>query len=126
MSDWQAGIRKHRGCRDSVLLLRVIYDNIIRGKKKCVVTYIDYTAAFDSVSHKYIDAALKKAKASRKTRAIFRAIYAVAQGQARVQGADGYHYSKTFKLCRGVVQGDSSSSWHWTSSFRLKTPKVTA
>ena len=62
-------------------------------------------------SHKYLDEALKKAGASRKTRALFRAIYAVAQGQARVQGVDGKRYSRTFKLRRGVVQGDIISPW---------------
>ena len=107
LSDWQAGFRKERGCRDNVLLLRVIYDNIIRNKTNCVVTYIDFAAAFDSVSHKYIDAALGKAGASRKTRAIFRAIYKAAQGAARVQGLDGEKvYSHTFNICRGVIQGD--------------------
>ena len=30
LSDWQSGFRSGRGCRDNVLLLRVIYDNIIR------------------------------------------------------------------------------------------------
>ena len=111
LSDWQAGFRAHRGCRDNILLLRVIYDNVIRRNKRCVVTYIDYTAAFDSVSHKYLDVALKKAGASRKTRALFRAIYSVAQGQARVQGVEGKRYSRTFKLNRGVVQGDIISPW---------------
>jgi hypothetical protein len=107
LSDWQAGFRKQRGCRDNVLLLRVIYDNIIRNKTNCVVTYIDFAAAFDSVSHKYIDAALGKAGASRKTRAIFHTIYAAAQGVARVQGLDGEKvFSHTFDIFRGVIQGD--------------------
>ena len=46
-SDWQSGFRKGRGCRDNILLLRLLYDNIIRGDKFCTVTYIDYAAAFD-------------------------------------------------------------------------------
>ena len=42
-----------------------------------------------------------------KTRAIFRAIYAAAEGTARVQGLDGKHiYSEEFKIRRGVIQGD--------------------
>ena len=64
-----------------------------------MVTYIDYSAAFDSVSHKYIDGALKKAGASRKTRAIFRSIYAAAAGVARVNGTDGKHsFSGAFDI----------------------------
>ena len=46
-SEWQAGFRAHRGCRDNVLLLRLLYDQIILKKKKYIVTFIDYTAAFD-------------------------------------------------------------------------------
>ena len=63
--------------------------------------------SFDFVSHKYLDRALKKAGASRKTRAIFRAIYRAAAGTARVNGVDGEKvYSKIFEVRRGVIQVD--------------------
>ena len=87
LSEWQAGFRSDRGCRDNTLLLRVTYDQCVKGNKKCLVTFIDFAAAFDSVSHRYLDHALGEAQASRKTRAMFRAIYAAAQGAARVKGA---------------------------------------
>ena len=107
LSEWQAGFRGARGCRDNVLLLRVIYDQFVKGNKKCVVTFIDFAAAFDSVSHRFLDHALKKAKASRKTRAMFREIYKAAAGAARIKGPDGqFTFSKTFNIERGVVQGD--------------------
>ena len=107
LSEWQAGFRGGRGCRDNVLLLRVIYDQKIRGNKKCVITFIDFEAAFDSVSHKFLDEALGKAGASRKTRTLFRAIYAAAQGAARILGPDGkFTLSKIFNIARGVIQGD--------------------
>ena len=57
LSEWQAGFRSGRGCRDNTLLLRVIYDQYIKGNKKCVITYIDFAAAFDSISHRYLDKA---------------------------------------------------------------------
>ena len=107
LSDWQAGFRAERGCRDNILLLRTLYDFIIRGNKKCVVTFIDYKAAFDSVSHKFIDSVLARAKVSRKCRAIFRAIYAAAKGMVRVNGILGKKiFSEKFDIGRGVVQGD--------------------
>ena len=110
LSDWQAGFRGGRGCRDNVLLLRVIYDNVILHKKDCVVTFIDFAGAFDSVSHKFLDKALRKAGASRKSRALFRAIYEAATGTARVLGLDGNNsYSHTFDIDRGVIQGDIMS-----------------
>ena len=107
LSDWQAGFRKQRGCRDNVLLLRVLIDVILKQKKNVCLTFIDYSAAFDSVSHKFLDRSLAKAGASRKTRAMFRAIYAAASGIARVRGLNGQTiYSESFKVRRGVIQGD--------------------
>ena len=107
LSDWQAGFRAERGCRDNVFLLRALYDHIILGKTNCVVTFIDYKAAFDSVSHKYIDSVLARAKVSRKCRAMFRAIYEAAKGMVRVNGVLGQKiFSEIFNIGRGVVQGD--------------------
>ena len=75
-----------------------------------MVTYIDFAAAFDSVSHRFLDAALGKAGATRKTRSLFRTIYAAAQGTARIQGEDGtISMSKFFEVRRGVIQGDVMS-----------------
>ena len=72
-----------------------------------MVTFIDYTAAFDSISHKFLDKTLAAADASNKSRAIFRAIYKAANGIARVRGTDGaYILSGKFNICRGVIQGD--------------------
>ena len=109
LSEWQAGFRPERGCRDNILLLRVLFDQALQRGENLVVTYIDYSAAFDSISHKFLDKSLKKAGASRKTRAIFRAIYDAAEGTARVRGLNGnniYIYSESFKVRRGVIQGD--------------------
>ena len=48
-----------------------------------------------------------KAGATRKTRAIFRAIYAAATGVAKVSGTQGKRvFSEPFDIARGVVQGD--------------------
>ena len=106
-SKWQAGFRSKRGCRDNTLLLRVLYDQVINNNRACIVTYIDYTAAFDSVSHKFMDATLANAGASAKSRAIFRAIYNAAAGITRVNGTDGGKiFSGVFNVGRGVIQGD--------------------
>ena len=71
------------------------------------MTFIDYSAAFDTISHKFMDETLANAGASRKSRAIFRAIYSAATGIARVRGIDGQTiFSEAFKVRRGVIQGD--------------------
>ena len=80
---------------------------MIKNKKSCVVTYIDYTAAFDSISHKISDRTLAAVGASRNSRAIFHAIYRAAKVITRVRDVDGkYEFSVKFKICRGVIQGD--------------------
>ena len=60
-----------------------------------------------NISHKFLDRSLARAGASRKTRAMFRAIYKATEGMTRVRGLNGQHiYSETFKVRRGVIQGD--------------------
>ena len=84
-----------------------MYDHFIKNNLKCVVTFIDFADAFTSTSHKFIDQTLKKAKASRKTRALFRAIYKAAFDTVKLNGTDGkLSFSRTFDIARGVVQGD--------------------
>ena len=39
ISEWQAGFRAHRGCRDNLLLLRILYDSVINNNSSCVITY---------------------------------------------------------------------------------------
>ena len=75
---------------------------------RAVITYIDFVAAFDSVSHRFLDESMEEAKCRFKTRAIFRAIYRSATAQVRVQPPGGGDPIKTkpFDVNRGVVQGD--------------------
>ena len=63
LQDWQAGFRQGRGCRDNVLILRTLVDKMLKEGKPLVLTFIDYSAAFDSVTHKFLDTALGEAKA---------------------------------------------------------------
>ena len=71
-----------------------------------------YKAAFDSVSHKFINNTLASAGVSIKTtRQIFRVIYTNTSGVVR--RLNGIHgkiiYSNFFNIGRGVVQGDMIS-----------------
>ena len=56
---------------------------------RAFIVFIDFVAAFDSVSHKLLDAAMKAAGASDKCRAVFRAIYAKASAKVRVWSENG-------------------------------------
>jgi hypothetical protein len=109
LQDWQAGFRQRRGCRDNIHILRTLIDQVMAEGRRIAITYIDYSAAFDSVSHKYIDKALKDAGASPKTRAMFRAVYRAASAITKVAGPDGeVIFSEAFPVRRG-----SSSRGHY-------------
>jgi len=72
-----------------------------------IATFIDFVAAFNTVSHHFLDQAQAEAEVPDKCRAILRAIYESATAMVRVTDADGtYVFSKLFPVDRGVIQGD--------------------
>ena len=85
----------------------MLYDNIIRKNTSCVVTYMDFEESIDSISHKYVDVALKYVVGSRKSRVLFRQIYKSPRGTAKINGVYGrVTTSKFFGEYQGVVQGE--------------------
>ena len=92
------------------MIMRTIFEDALEQGKELCATFIDYSAAFDSVSHKFIDATLADAGASVKTRRMFRAIYGAANAVTKVNDTDGsVSYSDSFPIRRGVLQGDITS-----------------
>ena len=88
--------------------------------EKLYSTFIDYSAAFDSVSHKFLDRALKRAGASNKTRVLFRAIYRAASAYTEVNSTDDTVVrSQPFPVNRGVIQGDILSPLFFILALEL-------
>ena len=80
---------------------------LLREKREAVMTFIDYTAAFDTESQLFLDEALSCAGVSVKIRRIIQSIFSVAQGCARQRNADGSTTeSELFDISRGILQGD--------------------
>ena len=103
----EAGFRRERGCRDNVLLLRLLMDAVLRAGKQAVVTFIDYRAALDTISHRFLDESLTAAGVQPKIRRIVNAIYAEATGMVRLRLPSGETMcSMPFPVRRGVIQGD--------------------
>ena len=64
LPDNQYGFRRLRGTRDAIFVLQQIVQNVVRNAQDAYVAFIDFTAAFDSVSHKFLDRCLKQMGAS--------------------------------------------------------------
>ena len=81
---------------------------ILREQRRAVVTFIDYTAAFDSESQLFIDEALSKAGVSVKCRRIIQCVFKAASGCVHLHNPDGTEsFSDIFYIARRVLQGDS-------------------
>ena len=88
--------------------------------KSIAVTFIDYSAAFDSVSHLFLDTTLKDSGVSVKLWAMFRAVYQSASAYTTVATADGKKVkSDIFPIDRGVVQGDITSTLYFILALEL-------
>ena len=80
---------------------------ILREQRRAIVTFIDYTAAFDTESQLFLDEALGCANVSPKLRRIVQSIFRAASGCVRIRNADGTTVLlDPFDISRGVLQGD--------------------
>ena len=80
---------------------------LLREGRQAVVTFIDYTAAFDTESQLFLDEALHSADVPVKLRRVIDSIFSAASGRIRVRNPDGTtDISEPFDISRGVLQGD--------------------
>ena len=59
IDDWQAGFRAARGCRDNTFILRTLCQQVMALGERLALTFVDYSAAFDTVSHKFLTKPLR-------------------------------------------------------------------
>ena len=79
-------------------------------RSAAVITYIDFTAAFDSISHQYLLKALHEYGVPLKYCRLVKAIYDSAKVRVRLQEPGGEKtYSRNINVRRGVIQGDIPS-----------------
>ena len=133
LPDSQAGFRPARGTRDNICILKWTVEMLLREGREAVITFIDYTAAFDTESQKFLDEALGTAGVSAKVRRVIQAIFRVAHGCVRLRKNDGtFAQSDQFDISRGVLQGDIFSPvafiaglWHIFSKHDIPGAGVT-
>jgi Reverse transcriptase (RNA-dependent DNA polymerase) len=101
----QEGFRSGRGCADNVFVLRAAINYAIRNINctKLDITLIDFTQAFDTVSHEFLQTACIEHGIPPKYCRLIQAIYRKATGY--VKGFKG-SMSEPFGIFRGVLQGD--------------------
>lgn len=82
-------------------------DSVLKAGEEAIATFIDYSEAFDTISHRFLDESLASAGVSTKVRRIIRAIYSSATGMARIRQPSGETaLSGPFEIRRGAIQGD--------------------
>ena len=114
LSEMQAGFRKGRGCRDNILILVMTVHHLLKsaeqGISKGVIAYIDFTAAFDTISHSFLLQSLRDYEVPPKYCRLVQAIYQSAAVKVRLQEPGGHRtYSRKVNVRRGVIQGDIPS-----------------
>lgn len=105
LSDWMFAFLRGRSTADVHYIARQLYRAICLRGQQAAAVHVDYSSAFDSLSHIYVFNALKAAGASCKTRQIFKAIYLNARVVAKV----GASLSEPFSVGRGCLEGDINS-----------------
>ena len=82
---------------------------VLQEGRQAVVTFIDYSAAFDTESQLFLDSALAETGISSTVRGIVQAIFAAARGVVHIRQQDGgVAISEPFNIEIGVLQGESS------------------
>ena len=100
--DGDAGRPSSRYARECAL--KWFIQMILREGRQAVITFIDYSAAFDTESQLFLDEALAEAGVDAKIRRIVQAIFAAATGVVRMRQADGsVELSNPFNIARGVL-----------------------
>ena len=103
LPDSQAGFRPARGTRDNICILKWTINMLLQEEKPAVVTFIDYSAAFDTESQLFLDEALQAANVPIKLRRIIQSVFKAATGCVRINKPNGEQAtSEAFNMWRSA------------------------
>ena len=105
LSDWHHAFLRGRGTPDVHYIANQLFRAICLRGERAAAVHVDYSSAFDSISHIYLFHAIEKAGASSKTLQLYKAIYM----KARVVAKFGRALSEPLGIGRGVLEGDINS-----------------
>ena len=97
------------GCKDQLLINKMILENCKSKKRNLSTAWIDYKKAFDSVPHSWILKALEIYKVSPVIIKFLKANIKQWQTTLTINSSNGISKSNKIKIERGIFQGDSLS-----------------
>jgi endonuclease/exonuclease/phosphatase family metal-dependent hydrolase len=100
----QAGFRSKYSTIDHIFTLTQVMEKYIEYKKELFIAYVDYSKAFDSISHKALWNALISQGVNRKYVDILQVLYSESKAVVRLE-----RRGSSFDILRGVRQGDPIS-----------------
>ena len=114
LPDEQKGCKKKsRGCKEQLLIDKLILKNCKRRKRNLAMTFIDYKKAYDSVPHSWILSCMTMCGVSPTIVNLFDASFR----QCHVDLTLGNNCIGNIKINRGLFQGDSVSPIHFIISL---------
>ena len=109
LGDWQSAFLEGRSTADTHFVAKQLYRAICTSGESAVAVHLDYTAAFDSLSHIYLFKALKEAGASPKTLQLYKAIYTHAMVMVKANKV----LVEPIRIGRGALEGDITSPMYF-------------
>ena len=105
--------KKSRGCKEQLMIDKLILKNCKRRKRNLSMTFIDYKKAYDSVPHSWILSSMTMCGISPTIIDLFEASFQ----QCTVDLMLGKEFLGKVKINRGLFQGDSVSPIHFIMSL---------
>ncbi len=106
----QKGCRKGlRGCKDQLLVSKLIMDLTKKQKKNMCMSWIDYKKAFDSLPHSWIIEILNIYKLSPEIRTFLQTSMKNWKTNIKLYHTEGVLTVNNISIKRGIFQGDSLS-----------------
>jgi hypothetical protein len=105
LSEAHEGFRKHRNCERQIMTLQSIIADAHANDRELHITYLDFRAAFTSISHERLETMLKYAGIPEDAMHVLADLYTNVTTSVRVPAG----LSPAVAILRGVIQGDCIS-----------------
>ena len=105
--------RNSRGCKEQLLIDKLVMKHCKRTRKDLYMTFIDYKKAYDSVPHSWLLSSMAMCGIS----PLIVEFFAASLGQSYVDLFINNNCLGNIKIRRGIFQGDSVSPLHFVISL---------